>query len=180
MADAKTVTILNQREGKLVLPADADELKKNPKTPHRVLLSGQALTVSAADAAKFLRYAGVIDASKLVAGAGDSAEVKALKAQLAAAKAENATLKKGGKADKAAPAEPADEAGTDSETDDVDTGTLDAKKGVPCTLPDGTTGVIQSVNKAKKTAKVKRDDNGNVSDFKVADLKPAPTEAAAK
>lgn len=89
---AKRVTILNQREGTIVLPPDAEDLKKDPKTPHRKLMAGQAIEVSAADAAKFLNYKGLMDASKLV-GKADSAEVKRLKADLAAAKAENAKLK---------------------------------------------------------------------------------------
>lgn len=164
MADAKRVTILNQREGKIILPPDPEELKKNPKAPARVLMSGQAIEVSAEEAPRFLRYNGLIDASKLVANV-ETAEVKALKAKLAASEAENARLKKG-----------SDDA--DSEDDDVDNGVLDAKKGVACLLPDGSQGVVQSVNKAKKTAKVKRDDNGEVSDVNVADLKPVPAAAA--
>lgn len=175
MADAKRVTILNQREGKVVLPADPEDVKKNPKAAARTLLSGQALEVSAEEAAKFLAYPGLVDASSIVAGV-ESAEVKSLKERLAAAEAENARLRK--KSGKALPAAAAED-GQDSETDDVDTGVLDAKKGVACLLPDGGTGVIQSVNKTKKTAKVKLDVNGNVSEFEVAQLKPAPAAAVA-
>lgn len=168
--EAKRVTILNQREGKIVLAPDPDELKANPLAKPRILFAGQAIEVSEEEAAKLIRYKGLVDASKLVSG--DSSQVKALKAQLAAAQADNLKLKE------AAAKSGAGDDG-DSETDDVDNGVLDAKKGVACTLPDGKTGVIVYVNKAKGTAKVKRDDNGNVSEFAVADLKPAPAEVAA-
>ncbi len=173
MADAKRITIINQREGKLILPPAPEDLKLDPKAKPRVILSGHSAEVSAEEGAKLLRYKGVVDASQLVEGA-DSAEVKRLKAKIAAYEVENARLRKG----KGAKADEAD-SGDDSETDDVDTGVLDAKKGVACLLPDGGTGVIQSVNKAKKTAKVKLDVNGNVSEFDVAVLKPVPAETAA-
>ncbi len=171
MAEVKRVTIMNQREGKVILPPDADELKANPKAQHRILLAGQAIEVTAEEAAKLLSYPGMIDAATITKGV-DSAEVKRLKAELAAAKAENVRLaKKGGK--------PAPAVDADDEDGDIDTGVLDAKKGAACTLPDGGTGVIQSVNKFKKTAKVKLDVNGNVSEFDVDQLKPVPAGAAA-
>lgn len=168
MAEAKRVTILNQREGKVILPPDPEELKKNPKAKNRELPGGQALVVSAEEAVKYLRFKGIIDASTIV-GTADSAEVKRLKDKLAASEAENERLRAA-----------ASDAGEESTTDDVDTGVLDAKAGVAVLLPDGTnTGVIVSVNKKKGTAQVKLDENGNVSSFDVKDLKPAPAKVAA-
>lgn len=105
MADEKAgkrVTILNQKEGKLVLPPDADELKKNSKAKERVVPSGHALEVSAEEAERLLKHRGIVDASKLVGPSGDAARVLELQKQLEDAKAENERLKKSSpKADKA-------------------------------------------------------------------------------
>lgn len=178
MADAKRVTILNQREGKVILPADPEELKKNPKAPHRTILAGHAVEVSAEEAPRLLRYKGLVDASKLVATA-DSAEVKSLKAQLAASEAENARLKKGAK-----DASPEDVAAKAAAADRKAV----MKKGAKVQWDNGqggvATGVVVKVHPHKKgaqddTVDVKLDENGNVSPFPVSSLKPAPAEAAA-
>lgn len=160
MADAKKVTILNKREGKLVLPPDPEELKAFNALPegkrkpsdapkHRELLAGQALEVSEEEAAKLLAYPGLVDASKIVKG-GDSAEVKRLKDQIAAKDAEIAGLKaKGGAAD------------------EVELGDGDA-----VITPAGDKGVIVKMKK-KGMCDVKLE-NGNTSPFKLSDLKADP------
>lgn len=96
-AAAAKVTILNQKEGKLVLPPDPEELKKNPKAEPRVLVSGGTLEVSADEAAKLLNHRGLVDASKAMPSVG--AREAELKKQIADLKAENAKLKGDGKGD---------------------------------------------------------------------------------
>lgn len=146
---AKRVTILNQRAGKVVLPPDPEDLENDPKAKARVLLSGQAIEVSAEEAPKYLRYQGLIDASKLVSNV-ETAEVKKLKADLAAAKEENEKLKAGGPS-----------------TEDAELGDGDA-----VITPAGDKGVIVKVKK-KGMANVKLE-NGNTSAFKLKDLKADP------
>lgn len=152
MGDAKRVTILNQGQAKFVLPPDPDELKENPKAKARELPAGRTLEVSAEEAEKLLTRAGLVDLSKLAA-TDDSAEVKDLKAQLAAAQAENAKLKGG--------------APEDEELGDGDA----------VLTPAGDKGTIVKIKK-KGMADVKLE-NGNVSAFKLSDLKADPEAAAA-
>ena len=154
MAEAKRVTLINQRDGKQVIPPDPDELKKDPKAKPRLVLQGEAVEVSAEEAAAMLRKHGKswMDASKLVANV-ETAEVKKLKVALAAALDENAKLRA------KAPATAND---------------ADLEDGDAVLLPDGkSTGVIVKMKKKGK-CDVKLDENGNVSEFAVADLKPVP------
>lgn len=93
MADDKArMTIINQKEGKLVLPPDADELKKNPKAKDRVVMSGQSIEVSAEEGARLLNHRGFTDASKFVPS--NASNVSDLKNKLAALEAENEKLRK--------------------------------------------------------------------------------------
>lgn len=99
MADAKRMTLMNQSARKVTLAADPEELKANPKAKHREILGGRSLEVSAEEGAKLVGRYGLVDLSKIVASE-DSSQVKALKAQLAAAQAENEKLKAAGKDEK--------------------------------------------------------------------------------
>lgn len=91
-AKAERVTVVNQKEGRFVLPPDPDELKKNPKAKNREILSGRSLEVSAEEAAKLLQHRGLVDAATIVGRTSSAAEIADLKKQLAAAKAENEKL----------------------------------------------------------------------------------------
>lgn len=147
---SKFMTILNRREGKLVLAPDPAELKTNPKAKERVIFSGGSLEVSAEEGAHLLNLRGVVDASTVIAPSMRMAE---LQQQLEAEKAKNADLlKKLG---------PAAESVDLSDDDDV-------------LLPDGSKGTIVKLKK-KGMADVKSE-NGDVSTFKLADLKPFPAE----
>ncbi len=155
MAEAKMparVTIINQKEGKLVLPPDPEELKKDPKAKDRVVFSGHSLEVSADEAAKLLNHRGVVDAAKLLGSAPN--EAAKLRAELADLKAENEKLRRGAPADEAA-----DELG---DGDEVLTQT-------------GDRGVIVKM-KRKGRCDVKLE-NGNTSDFALKSLKAAPPVA---
>lgn len=94
MAEAvkNRVTIINQKEGRIVLPPDADELKKNPNAKERVIMSGRSIEVSAEEAAKLLNHRGLMDAAKVVPSHG--MQVAELKDKLAALEAENEKLRK--------------------------------------------------------------------------------------
>lgn len=154
MADAKLkVTIINQKEGKLVLGPDPEELKayeaapKGKKKPaDRVVPSGQSIEVSAEEAEKLLNHRGVVDAAKAVPTQG--AQVANLKKQLADLQAENDKLRKG--------------------QEDADGADADLGDGDDVMTPSGLQGVIVSIK--GKMAKVKLE-NGNVSQFPLKDLK---------
>lgn len=92
MADAKRITIINNREGKLVLAPDADELKANPKAKERVVMAGRSLEVSAEEGARLLNLRGVVDAAKAVPSY--ASQLDELSKQLEDLKAENARLSK--------------------------------------------------------------------------------------
>lgn len=138
------VTIINQKDGKLVLGPDPEELKKNPKAPARVVFSGRSIEVSAEEAEKLLNHKGIIDAANVVPTHG--AQVADLKAKLAKLEAENEKLRKG------APAEN-DELGDGDEV----------------VTPSGMSGVIVKMKK-KGRVDVKLE-NGNTSEFALKDLK---------
>lgn len=184
MADAKRVTILNQREGKIVLPPDPEELESNPKAKGRELLGGQTIEVSAEEAKKLLRYKGLIDISTIVKTA-ESAEVRELKAKLAAAEAENLRLKEAGNAgaagdnadDEAAKAKLAAEKAAAKAAAAERKKIM--KKGARVLMQDGGLGTVVKVHPHKKGAEddevdVQLDVNGNVSPFLVSTLKLAP------
>lgn len=86
------VTIINQKEGKLVLPPCPDELKKDPKAKNREVPSGHSIEVSTEEGARLMNHKGILDAAKAVPAHAD--QLAALKKQLAAASAENARLAK--------------------------------------------------------------------------------------
>lgn len=92
--EPERVTVLNQREGKLIVWPDADELKLNPKAKSREIPGGRSLEVSAEDAKVLLSLRGVVDASTIIDRSSTVAEISALKAKLASAEAENEKLRK--------------------------------------------------------------------------------------
>ena len=116
----------------------------------RKLAPGQSQEVAADEAKSLLDYRDLVDMSKVAPKAGE--KMKQLQDDNAALLDENAKLKQQ-LADAGVQATPLDDG------DEVLT-------------PAGDHGVIVSISEKKKTAKVKLD-NGNVSEFKLSDLKPA-------
>jgi hypothetical protein len=178
------ITILNQRAGKVILPPDPEELKKNPKAKERILQSGESISVSADEAPKLLRHKMLVDAATVLQGA-ESPEVKRLKAELEAEKVKNARLEEAakgrpGKSDeeKAAEAAAAEEAkARKAELKAIN------KKGARVLMQDGGLGSVVKLLSKKDMAKlglpgdgveVKLDVNGNVSPFSLDSLKLAP------
>jgi preprotein translocase subunit YajC len=154
MADEKALkTILNQRQGKIILPPDPEELKKDPKAKPREVLAGRTVVVTAAEAAKLLNHRGLVDADTLATSGPSLADVQA---QLQKAEAENAELRKKLGA-----------AAADEELGDGD----------EVVTPSGMRGVIV---KMKKKGKVDvKLANGATSEFALKDLKAAEPEPAA-
>lgn len=102
-AKASTVTVLNRKEGRIVLGPDPEELKAYEALPEakrkatlapkgREILSGQSIEVSHEEAEKLFAHRGLVDAAKAVPSFG--AREAQLKAELDAVKAENEKLRK--------------------------------------------------------------------------------------
>jgi hypothetical protein len=177
------ITILNQRAGKVILPPDPEELKKNPKAKERILQSGESISVSADEAPKLLRHKMLVDAATVLQGA-ESPEVKRLKAELEAEKSKNSRLEEaaakrgaGAADDEAAKAEKAAAKEADKAAAALRKSIM--KKGARVLMQDGGLGSVVKVHPHKKGAAddevdVKLDINGNVSPFLVSTLKLAP------
>lgn len=161
---AAKVTIVNQRQGKLILGPDPDELKafealpegkripsKRPKD--REVPSGGSIEVTAAEAEKLLAHNGIVDASKIAPSLEE--EKAKLRARIADLEKENADLRK--------------KLGDAAKDADVELG-----DGDEVVTPEGKRGVIVKI-KGKK-ADVKLAEGGEVESVKLADLKPAPKE----
>lgn len=179
------ITILNQRAGKVILPPDPEELKKNPKAKERILQSGESISVSADEAPKLLRHKMLVDAATVLQGA-ESPEVKRLKAELEAEKGKNARLEEAASKRSAAPADPeaakaekervAAEKAAAKEAAKARAAIM--KKGAKVLTQAGDLGEVTKVHKGKKGPEDDAVDvllsNGNTSRFDVSTLKLAP------
>jgi hypothetical protein len=189
---ADRITLINQRDGKVHLGPDPDEMEKFLALPEakrvkgkkpldRILQAGESITVSADEAPKLLRHSFLKDASTVLQGA-ESPEVKRLKAELEAEKVKTAKLEE--LAAKRGSAKSDEEKAADEEAK-ARKAELKAinKKGARVLMQDGGLGSVVKLLSKKDMAKlglpgdgveVKLDVNGNVSPFALDTLKLAP------